>query len=257
MPLTVGTAGHIDHGKTWLVRALTGKDTDRLPEEQARGISIDLGYAPLQLTDGRQFSLVDEDPAQLRVDHGMGTAFAQAEHFDLRVGGVQALADTATEGVFVVGGVGDVELDTVDGHHPQIPQPGTRGARPGQRPGHPCVEFADWRGTQAGAGLAQRRGGGHLPVLVPGPKEPQPLDEFAHHLFVGVVEEQRHRQHEVHHDPGRQQPASALGAVGLGQHLVDQIAVHQSGQHTQADPVGQPALTTVFTTRIFVDHECQ
>src|SRR6266545_4965376 len=43
MPLTVGTAGHIDHGKTWLVRALTGKDTDRLPEEQARGISIDAG----------------------------------------------------------------------------------------------------------------------------------------------------------------------------------------------------------------------
>ena len=59
MPLTVGTAGHIDHGKTWLVRALTGKDTDRLPEEQARGISIDLGYAPLELPDGRQVSLVD------------------------------------------------------------------------------------------------------------------------------------------------------------------------------------------------------
>ena len=52
MPLTVGTAGHIDHGKTWLVRALTGKDTDRLPEEQERGISIDLGYAPLELPDG-------------------------------------------------------------------------------------------------------------------------------------------------------------------------------------------------------------
>src|SRR5881397_529610 len=59
MPLTVGTAGHIDHGKTWLVRALTGKDTDRLPEEQARGISIDLGYAPLDLPDGRRISLVD------------------------------------------------------------------------------------------------------------------------------------------------------------------------------------------------------
>jgi selenocysteine-specific elongation factor len=59
MPLTVGTAGHIDHGKTWLVRALTGKDTDRLPEEQQRGISIDLGYAPLDLPDGRQLSLVD------------------------------------------------------------------------------------------------------------------------------------------------------------------------------------------------------
>src|SRR5207253_10773473 len=59
MPLTVGTAGHIDHGKTWLVRALTGKDTDRLPEEQRRGISIDLGYAPLELPDGRRVSLVD------------------------------------------------------------------------------------------------------------------------------------------------------------------------------------------------------
>src|SRR6266508_2564424 len=59
MPLTVGTAGHIDHGKTWLVRALTGKDTDRLPEEQKRGISIDLGYAPLDLPDGRRLSLID------------------------------------------------------------------------------------------------------------------------------------------------------------------------------------------------------
>ena len=59
MPLTVGTAGHIDHGKTWLVRALTGKDTDRLPEERERGISIDLGYAPLDLPDGRRLSLID------------------------------------------------------------------------------------------------------------------------------------------------------------------------------------------------------
>jgi selenocysteine-specific elongation factor len=59
MPLTIGTAGHIDHGKTWLVRALTGKDTDRLPEERRRGISIDLGYAPLELPDGRRLSVVD------------------------------------------------------------------------------------------------------------------------------------------------------------------------------------------------------
>ena len=46
-PLTLGTAGHIDHGKTALIRALTGVDTDRLPEERARGISIELGYASL------------------------------------------------------------------------------------------------------------------------------------------------------------------------------------------------------------------
>jgi selenocysteine-specific elongation factor len=59
MPLTIGTAGHIDHGKTTLVEALTGRNTDRLPQEQERGISIDLGYAPLELPDGRRASVVD------------------------------------------------------------------------------------------------------------------------------------------------------------------------------------------------------
>jgi len=58
-PLTLGTAGHIDHGKTALVRALTGKDTDRLPEEHERGISIELGYARLRLPSGRALSVVD------------------------------------------------------------------------------------------------------------------------------------------------------------------------------------------------------
>jgi selenocysteine-specific elongation factor len=58
-PLTLGTAGHIDHGKTALVGALTGVDTDRLPAEKARGISIELGYAPLRLPSGRRLSVVD------------------------------------------------------------------------------------------------------------------------------------------------------------------------------------------------------
>ena len=57
--LTLGTAGHIDHGKTALVRALTGVDTDRLPEERRRGISIELGFARLQLPSGRSLSVVD------------------------------------------------------------------------------------------------------------------------------------------------------------------------------------------------------
>jgi selenocysteine-specific elongation factor len=58
-PLTLGTAGHIDHGKTALVGALTGVDTDRLPEERERGMSIELGYAPLVLPGGRRLSVVD------------------------------------------------------------------------------------------------------------------------------------------------------------------------------------------------------
>ena len=54
----VGTAGHVDHGKTTLVRALTGVDTDRLPEEKRRGVSIELGFAPLAL-EGARASVVD------------------------------------------------------------------------------------------------------------------------------------------------------------------------------------------------------
>lgn len=55
----VGTAGHIDHGKTTLIRALTGVDTDRLPEEKKRGITIVLGFAPLTLGDGRRVGVID------------------------------------------------------------------------------------------------------------------------------------------------------------------------------------------------------
>ncbi len=58
-PLTIGTAGHVDHGKTALVAALTGTDTDRLPQEKARGLSIELGFAAVSLPSGRAMSLVD------------------------------------------------------------------------------------------------------------------------------------------------------------------------------------------------------
>jgi selenocysteine-specific elongation factor len=57
--LILGTAGHIDHGKTSLVKALTGIDTDRLPEEKARGITIELGFAHLELPGGICFGIVD------------------------------------------------------------------------------------------------------------------------------------------------------------------------------------------------------
>lgn len=57
--MIVGTAGHIDHGKTTLTRALTGVDTDRLKEEKARGISIELGYAYRQLASGERLGIID------------------------------------------------------------------------------------------------------------------------------------------------------------------------------------------------------
>src|SRR2546423_8608932 len=69
MPLVVGTAGHIDHGKTWLLRALTGKDTDRLPEQHERRISIDLRSAPPDLPWGWYLSLPDGTRYQRFVRH--------------------------------------------------------------------------------------------------------------------------------------------------------------------------------------------
>ncbi|OJU91863.1 MAG: selenocysteine-specific translation elongation factor [Burkholderiales bacterium 66-5] len=78
--MIVGTAGHIDHGKTTLVRALTGVDTDRLPEEKKRGISIELGYAYLDVPGGGRMGFIDV-PGHERLVHTMvagasGIAFA-------------------------------------------------------------------------------------------------------------------------------------------------------------------------------------
>ncbi|HQA48766.1 MAG TPA: GTP-binding protein, partial [Bacillota bacterium] len=55
----IGTAGHIDHGKTTLIKALTGRNTDRLKEEQKRGISIELGFTYFDLPDGRRAGIID------------------------------------------------------------------------------------------------------------------------------------------------------------------------------------------------------
>jgi len=75
----IGTAGHIDHGKTELVRALTGIDTDRLKEEKERGISIDLGFAEFKLPSGRMAGVVDV-PGH---EHFVKNMLAGATGFDL------------------------------------------------------------------------------------------------------------------------------------------------------------------------------
>lgn len=66
----IGTAGHVDHGKTELIRALTGVETDRLKEEKTRGISIDLGFAPFRLPSGKVAGVVDV-PGHERFIHNM------------------------------------------------------------------------------------------------------------------------------------------------------------------------------------------
>ncbi|KFX67289.1 selenocysteine-specific translation elongation factor [Paraburkholderia fungorum] len=81
--MIVGTAGHIDHGKTSLVRALSGVDTDRLKEEKARGISIELGYAYVPLDNGDVLGLIDV-PGHEKLVHTM-TAGASGIDFALLV----------------------------------------------------------------------------------------------------------------------------------------------------------------------------
>ncbi len=88
--LIIGTAGHVDHGKTVLISALTGVDTDRLQEEKKRGISIDLGFAPFRLPSGRVAGVVDV-PGHERFIHNM---LAGAAGMDL----VMLVVD-ASEGV--------------------------------------------------------------------------------------------------------------------------------------------------------------
>ena len=67
--LILGTAGHVDHGKTKLVTLLTGWDTDRLKEEKDRGISIELGFAPLELSDDTMIGIVDVPGHERFVKH--------------------------------------------------------------------------------------------------------------------------------------------------------------------------------------------
>src|SRR6187397_3537105 len=121
MPLTVGTAGHVDHGKTTLVGALTGKDTDRLPEERARGISIDLGYAPLMLPSGSTLSLIDV-PGHERFVRNMVAGATGIDLFLLVVDAAEGARPQTHEHLAIVrllgirdGVVAITKIDTVDG----------------------------------------------------------------------------------------------------------------------------------------------
>src|SRR5215204_6293430 len=123
--LTIGTAGHVDHGKTTLVRYMTGTDTDRLEEEHRRGISIVPGYAELVLPSGRRASLVDVpgherfiknmvsgatgvDAYLLVVAADDGVMPQTSEHLDiLRILGV-------TQGVVALSKIDAVDEETVE-----------------------------------------------------------------------------------------------------------------------------------------------
>jgi selenocysteine-specific elongation factor len=110
-PLTLGTAGHIDHGKTALIGALTGKHTDRLPEERERGISIELGYAPLELPGGRRLSVVDV-PGHERFVRTMVAGATGVDMFLLCVAADDGVMPQTREHMEVLRGLG-VEMGVI------------------------------------------------------------------------------------------------------------------------------------------------
>jgi selenocysteine-specific elongation factor len=99
--MIVGTAGHIDHGKTALVKALTGIDADRLQEEKARGITIDLGYAYSDLGDGRQLGFVDV-PGHERFVHNMLAGATGIDAALLIVSAVEGIKPQTVEHLAIV-----------------------------------------------------------------------------------------------------------------------------------------------------------
>jgi selenocysteine-specific elongation factor len=148
-PLTLGTAGHIDHGKTTLVRALTGVDTDRLPEEKARGITITLGFAPLRLPGGRVLSVVDV-PGHERLIRVMVSGATGIDLFLLVIAADDGIMPQTREHVRVLqalgvkhGVVAITKADVVD------PDP-ARGAATALLPGAGIVACS----ARTGAGIA-------------------------------------------------------------------------------------------------------
>ncbi|HET7773463.1 MAG TPA: selenocysteine-specific translation elongation factor [Burkholderiaceae bacterium] len=110
--MIVGTAGHIDHGKTTLVRALTGVDTDRLPEEKRRGISIELGYAFMDVPGGERIGFVDV-PGHERLVHTMLAGATGIDHGLLLVAADDGVMPQTREHLAVLSLMGLRELTVV------------------------------------------------------------------------------------------------------------------------------------------------
>ncbi len=103
--LIIGTAGHVDHGKTVLIKALTGIDTDRFQEEKERGISIDLGFAPFKLPGGRLAGVVDV-PGHERFIHNMLAGAAGMDLVMLVVDATEGVMPQTTEHLDILGLLG-------------------------------------------------------------------------------------------------------------------------------------------------------
>ena len=174
--LTVGTAGHIDHGKTALVAALTGTNTDRLAEERRRGISIELGFAELVLP-GRSLSLIDV-PGHQRLVRTMIAGATGIDLFLLVIAADDGVMPQTREHLAVLGALGVsagvvaiTKCDAVEG--PRRRLTAEEAAR--LLPGHPVIEVS----ARCGQGIAALKealaGVAGTVEVAPSLEEEQPL----------------------------------------------------------------------------------
>jgi selenocysteine-specific elongation factor len=173
-PLTLGTAGHIDHGKTALVGRLTGVATDRLPEERERGMSIALGYAPLALPSGRRLSVVDV-PGHERFVRTMVAGATGVDLFLLVIAADDGVMPQTREHLMVLRGLG-VQAGVVAVTKSDVADPARALAQAGDLlPGTPAVACSSRTGAGMGAlrealdrvaaGVRRRREEARSPVL--------------------------------------------------------------------------------------------
>ena len=155
-PLTLGTAGHIDHGKTALIRALTGVDTDRLPQERERGISIELGYASLELPSGRRLSVIDV-PGHERFVRTMVSGATGIDLFLMTIAADDGVMPQTREHAAVLQALG-VKTGVVAVTKADLADPDTLMARATQ------LAEAIGAGTEVVSAVG-RVGGGALPLL--------------------------------------------------------------------------------------------
>src|SRR5688500_9650409 len=164
-PIVIGTAGHIDHGESSLVRALTGIDPGRLKEEKERGLTIDLGFAPFQLPDGRTVGIIDV-PGHERFVRNMVAGATGIDLVMLVVAADDGVMPQTREHLDIMGllGIrrGFVALNKVDA----------------VEPGMADLAEEDVRAALAGTFLEE------APILRVSAKTGQGLEELRQHLFA-------------------------------------------------------------------------
>jgi selenocysteine-specific elongation factor len=163
-PLTIGTAGHVDHGKTALVRALTGVDTDRLPEEKRRELTIVLGYARLELPSGRHPAVIDV-PGHERFVRTMVAGATGIDAFVMVVAADDGVMPQTVEHATVLGAL-DVRSGLIVVTKSDLADPAVaRGEAEALLPGVPAVACS----TRTGAGLDEVAGQlAGLAAILPG-----------------------------------------------------------------------------------------